>query len=128
MLYFSRWYLSRVYSVPTRDKNTISGEEKTFTAWQEGVRKDIERAFGVAKGKFQFLDRPIMLYDLKDIAVRVMSCMLLHNIVVADHVIENNYDVDYDPAAMEVATMQVKLKLHLHLLLIWLSRDFMTMK
>ena len=128
MLHFGGWYLSQVYSFCAGDKKPFTEEEKTFTAWQEGVKKDIEHAFGVAKGKFQVLDQPIMLYNLKDIAVRVMSCMLLHNIVVADHVIENNYDVDYDPAAMEVATMQVKLKLHLHLLLIWLSRDFMTMK
>jgi hypothetical protein len=54
-------------------------EEKKYTSWQEGARKDVERAFGVLKNTWQFLDRPILLLDLTDISNRVVSCLLLHN-------------------------------------------------
>jgi hypothetical protein len=57
-------------------------EEKKYTSWQEGARKDVERAFGVLKNTWLFLDRPILLHDLKDISNRVVSCLLLHNILV----------------------------------------------
>jgi hypothetical protein len=41
----------------------------------------VERAFGVSKNTWQFLDRPILLHDLEDISNRVVSCLLLHNIL-----------------------------------------------
>jgi hypothetical protein len=80
-------------------KEPLTREEKKFTAWQEAVRKDIERAFGVMKSKFQFLERPIHLHNLKDISARVTTCIILHNISVADRIMEYNYRVRYDPSA-----------------------------
>jgi len=59
-------------------KEPLTAEEKAFTKWQEAVRKDIERAYGVLKGRFQFLERPILLMDLNDIASRVSTCLVLH--------------------------------------------------
>ena len=46
-------------------KEPATDDEKTFTEWQEAVRKDIERAFGNLQGRFQALATPIMLMDLK---------------------------------------------------------------
>jgi hypothetical protein len=48
----------------------------------------VERAFSVLKNTWQFLDRPILLHDLKDISNRVIACLLLHNILVTNRVIE----------------------------------------
>jgi hypothetical protein len=79
-------------------------EEKKYTSWQEGARKDVERAFGVFKNTWQFLDRPILLNDLTDISNRVVSCLLLHNIIVMDRVMQEasdtcyNYRERYDPS------------------------------
>jgi hypothetical protein len=79
-------------------------EEKKYTSWQEGVRKDVERAFGVLKNTWQFLDRPILLHDLTDISNRVVSCLLLHNIFITDRVMQEasdtcyNYRERYDPS------------------------------
>jgi hypothetical protein len=70
--------------------------EKKYTSWQEGARKDVERAFGVLKNTWQFLDRPILLYDLKDISNRVVSCLLLHNILVTDRVMQEASDTYYN--------------------------------
>jgi hypothetical protein len=79
-------------------------EEKKYTSWQEGARKDVERAFGVLKNTWQFLDRPILLHDLTDISNRVVTCLLLHNILVTDRVMKEasdsyyNYRERYDPS------------------------------
>jgi hypothetical protein len=53
----------------------------------------VERAFGVLKNTWQFLDRPILLHDLTDISNRVVSCLLLHNILVTDRVMQETTSV-----------------------------------
>ena len=78
-------------------KEPLSEEESKYTAWQEACRKDIERAFGVLKGKFQFMDRPIHLHRLEDIAMRVSCCLILHNILVSDRVMGSVHE-RYSPA------------------------------
>ena len=60
--------------------------QKNFTKWQEGARKDIERAFGVLKQTWQFMDRPIRMLDLENITKRVGTCIILHNMLVQDRV------------------------------------------
>jgi hypothetical protein len=67
-------------------KEPISPQEKKYSLWQESSRKDVERGFGVAKGTWQFLDRPILLHRLEDIAMRVTCCIILHNMLMADRV------------------------------------------
>jgi hypothetical protein len=72
-------------------KEPLTAEEKAFKKWQEAVRKDIERGYaGVLKQKFQFLDRPILLMDLNDIASRVSTCLVLHGILVADRIMDGD--------------------------------------
>jgi hypothetical protein len=67
-------------------KGPATETQKKYTKWQEAAWKDIERAFGVLKGTWQFLDRPILLMDLNHIALRVTTCIILHNILVSDRV------------------------------------------
>jgi hypothetical protein len=78
-------------------KEPMGPAESRFTQWQESARKDIERAFGVLKNKFQFMDRPMHLYQLNDIAARVTTCMILHNVCVSDRVM-GSVDLKYSPA------------------------------
>jgi hypothetical protein len=70
----------------TPKSEPILPEEKRYTQWQEAVRKDIERAFGVLKCTWQFMDRPIHLMKLEDIQAKVICCLILHNILVSDRV------------------------------------------
>jgi hypothetical protein len=83
-------------------KEPITAQQKRYTAWQEAARKDIERAFGVLKGTWQCLQRPIHLHHLRDIADRVACCLLLHNMLVTDRVMcdKDGYDYRqrYDPS------------------------------
>ena len=65
-------------------------------------------SYGVLKGRFQLLDRPILLMDLNDmIASRVSTCCVLHNILlVADRIMDGDYRARYDPAASVVLEEQ----------------------
>ena len=53
--------------------------------WQEAKRKDIERCFGVLQPKFHIIVRPVLKWDLDDIADIVLLCALLHNMMVEHH-------------------------------------------
>ena len=64
----------------------LSEMEKAFTKWQESARKDIERAFGVLQSKFKFMCNPINLHQLADISKRVTTCLILHNMSVAERI------------------------------------------
>jgi hypothetical protein len=91
-------------------KEPATRKEKNYTSWQEGARKDAERAFGVQKNTCQFLDRPILLHGQKDISNRVISCLLLHNILVADKVMHEgstsyNCRERYDPSKGALAAL-----------------------
>ena len=79
-------------------KEPIGEEEKALTSWQEAARKDIERAFGVLQAKFQFLARPIVLHDLKLIEEVVTCCLILHNMCVADRVMDGDTGAKCNPA------------------------------
>ena len=78
-------------------KKPVSDLQRKYTKWQESTRKDIERAFGVLKGTFQFVARPIQLHDLTDISNRMICCLILHNIIVCDRVM-GEVAVRYDPS------------------------------
>ena len=56
--------------------------EKAFASWQESARKDIERAFGVLQRKFHFLLNSIELWYVSDLHEIVLSCLILHNMMV----------------------------------------------
>jgi hypothetical protein len=75
----------------------INQQQKRLTQWQESSRKDIESTFGVLEGMFQFLDRPILLMDLKQISLRVTTCIILHNMLVSDRVM-GQCGVLYNPS------------------------------
>ena len=78
-------------------KVPITEEEKRFTGWQESARKDIERAFGVLKEKFQFVSRPIKLHSINEIAERIACCLILHNIAVMDRTTDQMPGGRYNP-------------------------------
>jgi hypothetical protein len=70
-------------------KQPITYEETKYTAWQEGARKDVERALGNLKSRWQFAVHPILLHKIKDIAARMTTCLILHNILVGERVMED---------------------------------------
>ncbi len=55
--------------------------EKNYTVQQSARRKDIERAFGVLKIKFNILNRPSLTGDLSLMNRILRVCVILHNMV-----------------------------------------------
>jgi Plant transposon protein len=60
----------------------INKAEKTYSAWQEGKRKAIERAFGIAQRKWQILCHPVEQWYEDEINDIVETCFILHNMMV----------------------------------------------
>ncbi|XP_058774200.1 uncharacterized protein LOC131648464 [Vicia villosa] len=61
-----------------------SEPDKLFAKYQEGCRKDIERAFGVLQARFKIIREPVHLWDITDLALIMRSCIILHNMIVED--------------------------------------------
>ena len=78
-------------------KDPLTPIDSDYTGWQEGARKDIERAFGVLQVRYKWTARPVELHKLEDITRRMKTCLMLHNMGVSDRVMENNVHVRYDP-------------------------------
>ncbi|KAK2438830.1 hypothetical protein QL285_023564 [Trifolium repens] len=61
-----------------------SEPDKLFAKYQEGCRKDIERAFGVLQARFKIIREPARLWDIADLSIIMRSCIILHNMIVED--------------------------------------------
>jgi hypothetical protein len=79
-------------------KEPITRQERIMTAWQESARKDIERAFGILQAKWQWIARPIHLHNLTDISNRVAACLILHNMLVSDRIMDGDVNARYNPS------------------------------
>ena len=68
--------------ISTTSDATPGSNDKLFETYQEAVRKDIERAFGVIVKKFDILSRSIQFWR-KDVILNVLhTCIILHNMTV----------------------------------------------
>ena len=79
-------------------KDPLSQQEKSFSAWQEAARKDIERAFGVLQCQWKFMAHPINALSPDIIRRRVKTCIILHNMNVSDRVMEGDVRATYNHA------------------------------
>ena len=84
--------------ISTISDATPGSKDKLFATYQEAVRKDIERAFGVIVKKFDILSRSIRFWK-KDVIRNVLhTCIILHNMTVTkrrkDNVSERVYYQD----------------------------------
>nr|XP_043620056.1 uncharacterized protein LOC122591895 [Erigeron canadensis] len=66
----------KAYPYPTDPK------EKRFKKLQEAARKDVERAFGILKGKWKILRRPLRPMIKDKIAQCVYATCILHNMII----------------------------------------------
>ena len=55
-----------------------------FTKCQEGVRKDVERAFGVLQARWEIVKNPVRQWDLDTISNIMMACIIMHNMILED--------------------------------------------
>ncbi len=80
--------------------------------WQEAAWKDIERAFGNLKIMWKFVSPPIEIWNLNDIASRMSTALILHNIIVSNRVMgdmNSRYNLTHridDLGDFEIANLQ----------------------
>ncbi|XP_022019659.1 uncharacterized protein LOC110919707 [Helianthus annuus] len=60
----------------------VEAKEKTFKKLQESARKYVERSFGVLKGRWSILSRPVRAMNKKSIHSIVYACIILHNMLI----------------------------------------------
>ncbi|KAL1338400.1 hypothetical protein AAHE18_10G208300 [Arachis hypogaea] len=59
-------------------------KRKLFAQYQEGQRKDVERAFGVLQTCFAIIRGPARFWEKKKLANIMRACIILHNMIVED--------------------------------------------
>ena len=76
-------------------------KHKLFAKYQEGARKDVERAFGVLQSRFTIVRRPARLWKRKSVGRIMLACVILHNMIVEDEkeVAKIHIDLNEQPGA-----------------------------
>jgi hypothetical protein len=64
--------------------NPCTDKEVAFSRQQEAVRNGVERVFGVLVQQFQILYRPCRLWHMKSMRNVVLTCEIVHNMVVLE--------------------------------------------
>lgn len=75
---------------------TTDPRKTKFSALQEGVRKDIECAFGILVQEFQILQKPLRGWYLHEIRELVQCCAILHNMIQEERM-GSLINADYEP-------------------------------
>jgi len=65
-------------------KKPLNKQQKTFGKHQEGVRKAMERFFGVLFRRYRILRQPFALWFQEDMAVIMEACFIMHNMTVRE--------------------------------------------
>ncbi|XP_070669159.1 protein ANTAGONIST OF LIKE HETEROCHROMATIN PROTEIN 1-like [Malus domestica] len=73
-----------------------SAKKKLFLQRQESYRKDVERAFGILQARWAIVRGPARFWQPKDLHSIMMTCIILHNMIVEDEYIEFEEDSDED--------------------------------
>ena len=87
-----------------------SHKENFFARYQEGYRKDVERCFGILQARWAIIRGAARLFDEEVLRSIMMTCIILHNMIVED---EYDYDADdvYEPNSMDTALTRIYEKL-----------------
>ncbi|XP_073125562.1 uncharacterized protein [Henckelia pumila] len=62
----------------------LSQKHRIFAQYQEGLRKDVERAFGVLQARWHIVRCSSRLWDPIDLDYIMKTCIILHNMIVED--------------------------------------------
>ena len=93
-------------------KDPVGAARSFYAKMQEGVRKDIERAFGVLQARFAIVKMAARVWHKDTMASIMKCCIILHNMIVEDErddedLLNNiRFDPPYDdsPERREIAS------------------------
>ncbi|XP_070681754.1 uncharacterized protein [Malus domestica] len=73
-----------------------SAKKKLFSQRQESYRKDVEREFKILQARWAIVRGPARFWQTEDLHSVMMTCIILHNMIVEDEYIEIEEDSDED--------------------------------
>ena len=88
---FCKWRI-----LMTGFKYCSSLDEAHWSAQMESTRKDVERAFGILKGRFRALKLPILLHNKETVDYMFTTCVMLHNMILTADGRDNLWERDVD--------------------------------
>jgi hypothetical protein len=65
-------------------KAPANEKDQNFTAAQESLRKDVERAFGVLQARFAIVRGPARFWDVATLQNIMKACIIMHNMIIED--------------------------------------------
>ena len=83
-----------------------SHKQNFLACYQKGYRKDVERCFGILQARWAIIRGAARLFDEEVLRSIMMTCIILHNMIVED---EYDYDADdvYEPNPMDTALTRI---------------------
>ncbi|XP_057248145.1 uncharacterized protein LOC125493769 [Beta vulgaris subsp. vulgaris] len=87
---YPRWaaFIPRI-NLPRNQKKSL------FAQCQEGLREDVERAFGVLQARFAIVHQSALAHDREMLGKIIIACIIIHNMIVEDE--RDSYSRHYDP-------------------------------
>ncbi|CAL8164159.1 unnamed protein product [Prunus armeniaca] len=99
---YPRW-TTFVKSIP----HPRSHKENFVAAYQEGYRKDVERCFGILQARWAIIRGAARLFDEEVLRSIMMTCIILHNMIVEDEYDYNAAEDEYEPDPMNTALTRI---------------------
>ncbi|XP_050378434.1 uncharacterized protein LOC126795701 [Argentina anserina] len=82
-------------------------QQAHFTKMQESFRKDVERVFGILQARFASVRGPARGWAREDLSYIMMTCIILHNMIVEDE--RDKEEVVIDPDEIPTRLMAVEV-------------------
>nr|ASR75324.1 Harbinger transposon protein [Oryza rufipogon] len=86
-----------------------------YTKVQDGVRKDVERAFGVLQARFAMVRGPARFWDTETLWYIMTACVIMHNMII-DSERDEDVDFNYDQGDSEVLRKEEYQRRNKHVL------------
>ncbi|XP_057779598.1 uncharacterized protein LOC130998183 [Salvia miltiorrhiza] len=81
---YNRWNLSNLGFIRQELPSTRRSGQAKISQRQEAARKDIERAFGVLQARWAVVRNPARSYFKEDLRNIMLTCIILHNMIIED--------------------------------------------
>ncbi|XP_062027734.1 uncharacterized protein LOC133743714 [Rosa rugosa] len=85
----------------------INEMQQHFSKKQEGYRKDVERCFGILQARFAILRGGARLFKKETLRSVMMTCIILHNMIVEDERIDDESDLECDVDGIDSMSLDV---------------------
>ncbi|CAM8947327.1 unnamed protein product [Rhodiola kirilowii] len=99
---YTMWYylVDRIYpkwaTLIQTITNPVGEASQLFARYQESYRKDVERAFGILRARWEILKKPARGWKANDLGYIMKTCIILHNMIIEDERPENEDDESDD--------------------------------